>query len=52
MALTPDQDWPLDEVFLSTLPDMPPCSGIALGVDRLVMLAAFTTEIANIRWIE
>ncbi|XAO71412.1 MAG: EF-P lysine aminoacylase EpmA [Acetobacteraceae bacterium] len=52
MALTPDQNWPLDEAFLSALPDMPPCSGIALGVDRLVMLAASTTEIANIRWIE
>lgn len=52
IALTPDQDWPLDEAFLAALSDMPPCSGIALGVDRLVMLAASTTEIANIRWIE
>lgn len=52
MALTPDQNWPLDEVFLAALPHMPPCSGIALGVDRLVMLAAAATEIANIRWIE
>jgi len=29
---------PLPEKFLGALPDMPPCAGIALGMDRLVML--------------
>ncbi len=30
--------YPLPEKFLAELPDMPPSAGIALGVDRLVML--------------
>ncbi|MCX6641197.1 MAG: EF-P lysine aminoacylase EpmA [bacterium] len=30
--------YPIDERLLEALPDMPPCSGIAVGVDRLVML--------------
>jgi len=29
---------PIDEKLLAVLQDMPPCSGIAVGVDRLVML--------------
>ncbi|MBM4432218.1 MAG: EF-P lysine aminoacylase GenX, partial [Chloroflexi bacterium] len=29
---------PLPENFLTELPEMPPTAGIALGVDRLVML--------------
>lgn len=33
-------DWPMDEAFLSALDTLPPCAGIALGFDRLVMLAA------------
>ncbi len=39
-ALYGGPDWPLDEEFLAALPDLPPCSGIALGFDRLVMLAS------------
>ena len=30
---------PLDEHLLAALPNMPACSGIALGVDRLLMIA-------------
>lgn len=30
---------PLDEYLLAALPDMPECSGIALGIDRLLMVA-------------
>ena len=29
---------PSDEKLLAALPDMPSCSGVALGVDRLLML--------------
>jgi lysyl-tRNA synthetase class 2 len=30
--------YPLDEAFLDALPHLPPCGGIALGVDRLAMV--------------
>ena len=30
---------PIDEYLLAALPDMPECSGIALGLDRLLMIA-------------
>jgi lysyl-tRNA synthetase class 2 len=32
------RSYPLPDKFLAELPDMPPSAGIALGVDRLVML--------------
>ncbi|BAT20824.1 EF-P lysine aminoacylase EpmA [Asaia bogorensis] len=50
IALTPDQDWPLDEAFLADLADLPPCSGIALGFDRLVMLATGAPRLCDIVW--
>ena len=33
------EDYPIDEEFLEALAIMPAASGVALGVDRLVMLA-------------
>jgi len=43
--------WPMDEALLAALADMPPCSGIALGFDRLVMLATGAPRIGDILWI-
>ncbi len=39
---------PLPEKFLSELKAMPPCAGIALGVDRLVMLFADAASIDQV----
>ena len=46
------QDWPLDEDFLAALAHgMPSCSGIALGFDRLVMIAAGADRISQVQWL-
>lgn len=51
-ALYPTRaEWPLDETLLEALPHMPPCSGIALGFDRLVMLACGTRRIQDVLWL-
>jgi lysyl-tRNA synthetase class 2 len=42
--------YPLDEEFLAALPHMPPASGIALGFDRLVMLATGAERIEQVIW--
>lgn len=43
--------YPIDADFIAALEyGMPECSGIALGVDRLVMLATGTDDIHDIRW--
>lgn len=39
---------PLPEPFLADLPHMPPCSGMALGLDRLVMLLTDTADISDV----
>jgi elongation factor P--(R)-beta-lysine ligase len=42
--------YPVDEDFLAALAEMPPASGIALGFDRLVMLATGAPRIENVLW--
>ena len=41
--------YPIDEPFLKSLETLPPCAGIALGVDRLAMLLANAPTIQDIR---
>ena len=41
---------PLDEDFLAALSLMPPASGVALGFDRLVMLATGAPNIDTVLW--
>ncbi len=42
--------YPVDEDFLAALADMPDASGIALGFDRLVMLATGASRIEQVMW--
>jgi lysyl-tRNA synthetase class 2 len=42
--------YPIDEDLLAALNDMPPSSGVALGFDRLVMLATGATHIEQVLW--
>jgi elongation factor P--(R)-beta-lysine ligase len=42
--------YPLDEDFLAALAQMPEASGIALGFDRLVMLASGATRLDQVVW--
>jgi lysyl-tRNA synthetase class 2 len=44
------ESYPLDEDFLAALAGMPPASGIALGFDRLVMLATGAPRIEEVIW--
>jgi lysyl-tRNA synthetase class 2 len=44
--------YPLDEEFLAALTSMPPSSGIALGFERLVMLATGAQRIGQVLWSE
>jgi len=43
--------YPIDEDFISALQIMPPAAGVALGLDRLVMLAAGATHIEQVLWV-
>lgn len=42
--------YPIDEDFLAALAQMPAASGVALGFDRLVMLAAGARRIDDVLW--
>ncbi len=45
-------DWEMDEDFLAALAEgMPPCAGIALGFDRLAMLASGADRIGLVLWL-
>ena len=44
------EDYPLDEAFLAALAIMPEASGIALGLDRLAMLATGASRIDQVIW--
>ena len=51
-ALYGGPDWDMDEDFLAALAHgLPPCAGIALGFDRLAMLAAGVDRIADVLWL-
>jgi lysyl-tRNA synthetase class 2 len=45
-----DERYPVDEDFMSALAVMPQASGIALGFDRLVMLATGAQRIEQVIW--
>lgn len=42
--------YPIDEDFLEALKDMPDASGVALGFDRLVVLASGARSIQDVQW--
>jgi lysyl-tRNA synthetase class 2 len=45
-------DWPLDEDFLAAMRHgMPPSAGIAVGFDRLAMLASGADRIGQVLWL-
>jgi lysyl-tRNA synthetase class 2 len=41
--------YPIDEALLAALPQMPPTAGIALGLDRLIMLATGARDISEVQ---
>jgi lysyl-tRNA synthetase class 2 len=45
------EDWAMDEDFLAAVAQLPACSGIALGFDRLAMLATGAPRIADVLWL-
>jgi lysyl-tRNA synthetase class 2 len=44
-------DWEMDEDFLAAVAQLPECAGIAVGFDRLVMLATGANRISDVQWL-
>jgi elongation factor P--(R)-beta-lysine ligase len=44
----PEESLPLDEAFLAALPGLPLCTGIAIGLDRVLMLAMEKSSLAEV----
>lgn len=44
------ESYPLDEDFLAALSIMPPAAGIAMGFDRVVMLATGAPRVDDVMW--
>jgi lysyl-tRNA synthetase class 2 len=42
--------YPIDDDFIAAVANMPPACGVALGFDRLVMLAAGATRLDQVIW--
>ena len=42
--------YPIDEDFLAALAHMPPASGVAMGFDRLAMLATGARNVNDVIW--
>jgi lysyl-tRNA synthetase class 2 len=42
--------WPIDEEFLAALAHMPSSSGVAMGFDRVVMLATGARQVNDVLW--
>ena len=43
--------YPIDEELLAALAVMPEASGVALGLDRVIMLATGATRIEQVQWV-
>lgn len=43
--------YPLDEDLLDALTRMPPASGVALGLDRVIMLATGASSVEQVQWV-
>ncbi len=43
--------YPIDEELLAALAIMPEASGVALGLDRLIMLATGARSVAEVQWV-
>jgi lysyl-tRNA synthetase class 2 len=44
-------DWPMDEDVLAAVGMMPACAGMALGFDRLAMIASGAHRITDVLWL-